>query len=176
MQREVRTAGATTSASSHSQEAEHQAEKYLTFRMAADVFSVPFARVREIMGIQEIKVVAEPPVFLKGVINLRGRIVPVVDLRLKFGLPDRGYNSRTCIIVVQIEDLQLRSEDLQLRSPTAEKLTMGIVVDSVAEVLTLRASDIQNGVVRGKGKIRTLLNLDVLFSTEEMRSLVAACF
>ena len=169
MQREVRTAGATTSASSHSQEAEHQAEKYLTFRMGADVFSVPFARVREIMGIQEIKVVAEPPVFLKGVINLRGRIVPVVDLRLKFGLPEREYNSRTCIIVVQIEDLQLRS-------PTAEKLTMGIVVDSVAEVLTLRASDIQNGVVRGKGKIRTLLNLDVLFSTEEMRSLVAACF
>lgn len=169
MQREVRTAGATTSASSHSQEAEHQAEKYLTFRLGADVFSVPFVRVREIMGIQEIKVVAEPPVFLKGVINLRGRIVPVVDLRLKFGLPEREYNSRTCIIVVQIEDLQLRS-------PTAEKLTMGIVVDSVAEVLTLRASDIQNGVVRGKGKIRTLLNLDVLFSTEEMRSLVAACF
>ncbi len=164
MQREVRTAGATTSASSHSQEAEHQAEKYLTFRMGADVFSVPFARVREIMGIQEIKVVAEPPVFLRGVINLRGRIVPVVDLRLKFGLPERGYNSRTCIIVVQID------------SPTAEKLTMGLVVDSVAEVLTLRASDIQNGVVRGKGKIRTLLNLDVLFSTEEMRSLVAACF
>ena len=164
MQREVRTAGATTSASSHSQEAEHQAEKYLTFRMAAGVFSVPFARVREIMGIQEIKVVAEPPVFLRGVINLRGRIVPVVDLRLKFGLPERGYNSRTCIIVVQID------------SPTAEKLTMGLVVDSVAEVLTLRASDIQNGVVRGKGKIRTLLNLDVLFSTEEMRSLVAACF
>ncbi len=141
----------------------------MTFRMAADVFLVPFVRVREIMGIQEIKVVAEPPVFLKGVINLRGRIVPVVDLRLKFGLPEREYNSRTCIIVVQIEDLQLRS-------PTAEKLTMGIVVDSVAEVLTLRASDIQNGVVRGKGKIRTLLNLDVLFSTEEMRSLVAACF
>src|SRR5216684_6545799 len=169
MQREVRTAGATTSASSHSQEAEHQAEKYWTFSMAADVFLVPFVRVREIMGIQEIKVVAEPPVFLKGVINLRGRIVPVVDLRLKFGLPEREYNSRTCIIVVQIEDLQLRS-------PTAEKLTMGIVVDSVAEVLTLRASDIQNGVVRGKGKIRTLLNLDVLFSTEEMRSLVAACF
>src|SRR6266853_3691075 len=169
MQREVRTAGATTSTSSHSQEAEHEAEKYLTFRMGADVFSVPFVRVREIMGIQEIKVVAEPPVFLKGVINLRSRIVPVVDLRLKFGLPERGYNSRTCIIVVQIEDLQLRS-------PTAEKLTMGLVVDSVAEVLTLRASDIQNGVVRSKGKIRILLNLDVLFSTEEMRSLVAACF
>ena len=163
MQREVRTV------SSHSQEAEHQAEKYLTFRLGADVFSVPFVLVREIMGIQEIKVVAEPPVFLKGVINLRGKTVPVVDLRLKFGLPPREYKSRTCIVVVQIEDLQLKS-------PTAEKLTIGIVVDSVAEVLTLRASDIQNGVVGGKGKIRTLLNLDVLFSTEEMRSLVAACF
>ena len=163
MQREVRMAGATTSVSSHSQEAEHQAEKYLTFRLGADVFSVPFVRVREIMGIQEITRVPGSPVFLKGVINLRGSILPVVDLRLKFGLPEREYKSRTCIVVVQI-------------GPTAGKLTLGIGVDSVAEVLTLRANDIQNGVVRVKGKVKTLLNLDVLFSTEEMRSLVAACF
>jgi purine-binding chemotaxis protein CheW len=164
MQREVRTVSATTAVSSPSREKEDRAEKYLTFRMGPDTFSVPFVRVREIMGIQEIKVVPQPPVFLKGVINLRGKIVPVVDLRLKFGLPEREYKPRTCIIVVQIDN------------PTAGKLTMGIVVDSVAEVLTLRPSDIQNGVVRVKGKIKTLLNLDVLFSTEEMRGLVAACF
>ena len=164
MQREVRTVSATTAVSSPSHEKQDQPEKYLTFRIGADMFSVPFVRVREIMGIQEIKVVPQAPVCLKGVINLRGKIVPVVDLRLKFGLPERGYNSRTCIIVVQIDN------------PTAGKLTMGIVVDSVTEVLILRPSEIQNGVVRVKGKIKTLLNLDVLFSTEEMRGLIAACF
>ncbi len=164
MQRDLRAAGAITSVSSPSKEVEHQVEKYLTFRMGADVFAVPFVRVREIMGIQEIKVVPESPVFLKGVIDLRGKIVPVVDLRLKFGLPEREYKSRTCIVVVQIEN------------PTAGKLTMGIVVDSVVEVLTLRPSDIQNGVARVKGKIRTLLDLDGLFSIEEMGSLLAACF
>ncbi len=161
MQREVRMAGVTTSVGSPSQQAEHQTEKYLTFRMRADVFAVPFVRVREIMGIQEINAVPGSPVFLKGVINLRGKIVPVVDLRLKLGLPPREYKSRTCIVVVQIG------------SATAGKLTMGMVVDSVAAVLTLRPSDIQRGVVRVKGKITTLLDLDGLLSTEEMQSLVA---
>ena len=137
--------------------------------MGADVFSVPFARVREIMGIQEIKVVAEPPVFLKGVINLRGRIVPVVDLRLKFGLPEREYKPRTCIVVVQIDNAQIER-------PTAGKLTVGIIVDSVAEVLTLRASDIRNGVARVKGKVKTLLDIDMLLPAEEIHSLVGVCF
>src|SRR5260370_6104975 len=129
MQREVRAAGATTSVDSPSQKAEHPAEKYLTFRMGADVFAIPFVRVPEIMGVQEIKPVPGSPAFLKGVINLRGTIIPVVDLRLKFGLPEREYRSRTCIVVVQID------------SPTAGKLTIGIVVDSFADVPTLRARD-----------------------------------
>ena len=138
-----------------------RAGKYLTFMIGKEEFGVGVLKVREIMGIQDITAVPQTPPYLKGVINLRSRIVPVVDLRLKLGLPPREYKPRTCIVVVQIGNA------------TAGKLTMGMVVDSVAAVLTLRPSDIQRGVVRVKGKITTLLDLDGLLSTEEMQSLVA---
>jgi len=159
----MRPVAATTSASASSQEVEHQADKYLTCRVSSDAFAIPFSRVREIMGVQEIAAVPGSPVFVKGVINLRGKIVPVVDLRLKFGLPEREYKPRTCIVMVQIEN------------PAADKLTAGIIVDSVAEVLILRTGDIQNGIAKVKGKIKTLLDLDTLLSTEEMQGLVAVC-
>jgi purine-binding chemotaxis protein CheW len=158
MQREMRAVAATTSVSSPSQGVEQKTDKYLTFRVGSDAFAVPFDRVREIMGVQEITPVPGSSVFMKGVINLRGKIVPVVDLRLKLGLPEREYKLRTCIVVTQIG-----------------KLTMGIVVDSVAEVLDLRASDIHNGVAKVKGKVKTLLNLDVLLSAEEMQALAVVC-
>jgi len=158
MQREMRVAATTASVNHPSQELEEQAEKYLTFRVDGDAFAVPFDRVREIMGVQEITPVPGSFLFMKGVINLRGKIVPVVDLRLKLGLPEREYKLRTCIVVTQIG-----------------KLTMGIVVDSVAEVLVLRAGDIQNGVAKVKGKVKTLLNLDVLLSAEEMQALALVC-
>ncbi|HEY6391441.1 MAG TPA: chemotaxis protein CheW [Bryobacteraceae bacterium] len=164
MQREMRAAAATTSVSPPSQEAEQQAEKYLTFRVGIDAFAVPFSRVREIMSMQEITAAPESPAFVKGTINLRGKIVPVVDLRLKFGLPGREHKPRTCMVVVQIEE------------PTAGKLIVGIIVDTVVEVLTLRAGDIRNGAARVGGKIKTLLDLDRLLSTEEMHSLVAVCY
>jgi purine-binding chemotaxis protein CheW len=156
MHRELRVVAATASVGHPSQEVDQQAEKYLTFRVDGDAFAVPFARVREIMGIQEITAVPGSAAFVKGVINLRGKIVPVVDLRLKFGLPEREYKLRTCIVITQIG-----------------KLIVGIVVDSVAEVLVLRAGDIENGVAKVKGKVKTLLNLDVLLSAEEMQALVA---
>jgi purine-binding chemotaxis protein CheW len=161
MHRELRVVAATASVGHLSQEVDQQAEKYLTFRVDGDVLAVPFARVREIMGIQEITAVPGSPAFVKGTMNLRGKIVPVVDLRLKFGLPEREYKPRTCIVVTQIE------------GPTTGKLIVGIVVDSVAEVLVLRAGDIENGVAKVKGKVKTLLNLDVLLSAEEMQALVA---
>jgi len=160
----MRAAATTTPVSLPSQKVEHEAEKYLTFRMSGDMFAVPFGRVREIMGMQEITAVPESSVFLKGTINLRGKIVPIVDLRLKFGLPEREYKPRTCIVVMQIE------------SPTAGKVTMGIIVDSVAEVLLLRPNNIQNGIARVQGKAKTLLDLDTLLSTEEMHGLVAVCY
>lgn len=179
MQREMRTVTATTSISPPSQEVEHQAEKYLTFRMGSDVFAVSFGRVREIMGVQKITAVPGSPVFVKGTINLRGQIVPVVDLRLKLGLPEREYKLRTCIVLAQIEAAQIEAaqiEATQIESPAAGKLTIGIIVDSVAEVLALRPNDIQNGAAKVQGKVKTMLDLDRLLSTEEMNNLVALCY
>src|SRR4051794_30424877 len=81
---------------------EARAGKYLTFRLANEEFGIGVLGVREIMGLQDITAVPQTPAYLKGVINLRGKVIPVVDLRLKFGLEAAAYTHRTCIIVVQV--------------------------------------------------------------------------
>jgi purine-binding chemotaxis protein CheW len=164
MQPELRPIGPETSRSSPSQEVEQCAEKYLTFRVASDTYVVPFNRVLEIMGIQKIRALPNGPVFLKGVFNLRGKILPVVDLRVKFGLDEREYWRRTCILITQIEN------------ETAGKVTMGIVIDSVAHVLHLKARDFHNGCFKLKGRVHLLLDLDMLFSPAEMDRLAAVCY
>src|SRR5947208_4430207 len=80
-----------------------RAGKYLTFLIGKEEFGVAVLKVREIMGIQDITAVPQTPAHLKGVINLRGKVIPVIDLRLKFGLPSIDYTQRTCIIVVQVQ-------------------------------------------------------------------------
>jgi len=92
-------------------------EKYLTFMMGEEEFGVNIGFVTEIIGIQAITFVPDLPVFVKGIINLRGQIIPVIDVRLRFQKPEIGYTDRTCIIVLQIRDLPV-----------------GFIVDSVAEV------------------------------------------
>src|SRR5262249_51221748 len=82
---------------------EDRAGKYLTFMIGKEEFGVGVLKVREIMGIQDITAVPQTPPYLKGVINLRGKVIPVIDLRLKFGLPSIDYTQRTCIIVVQVK-------------------------------------------------------------------------
>ena len=82
--------------------AEKRAGKYLAFRLGKEDFAIQVLKVREIVGIQDITSVPQMPAYVKGVINLRGRVIPVVDLRLKFGLEEREYTQRTCIIVVQV--------------------------------------------------------------------------
>ena len=130
--------------------------------------------VREIMGIQDITAVPQTPSHIKGVINLRGKVIPVVDLRLKFGMPSEEYNPRTCIIVVQI-----RGE--------AGPMLMGIVVDGVAEVLNLAASEIENtpdfgdgtatpyllGMAKVKGKVKILLEIDQVLASLDLHALHA---
>src|SRR5438477_11977871 len=103
--------------------------KYLVFELGREEFGIRVLKVREIMGIQDITAVPQTPAYVKGVINLRGKVVPVVDLRLKFTLPEIEYTQRTCIIVVQV---QADSYTMQ----------MGVVVDGVAEVLNLAPADI----------------------------------
>ncbi len=146
--------------------------KYLTFRLGNEEFAIQVLRVREIMGIQEITAVPQTPDYVKGVLNLRGKVIPVVDLRLKFGLPELEYTQRTCIIVAQIE------------SP-AKKLLIGIIVDGVSEVLTLQASDIEDtpdfgsgvttpyilGMAKIKGKVKILLDIDMVLTAQEMQGL-----
>src|SRR5271157_2053111 len=101
-----------------------RAGKYLTFQLANEEFGIRVLKVREIMGIQEITCVPQTPSHVKGVINLRGKVVPVIDLRLKFGIAAAEYTQRTCIIVAQLQGDS---------GPTL----MGVVVDGVSEVLNL---------------------------------------
>src|SRR5690242_21873301 len=102
--------------------ADPRAGKYLTFHLASEEFGIRVLKVREIMGLQDITAVPQTPAHVKGVINLRGKVVPVVDLRLKFGLSAAEYTQRTCIIVTQVQG-------------ESGQMLMGILVDGVSEVL-----------------------------------------
>jgi purine-binding chemotaxis protein CheW len=150
--------------------------KYLTFLLGREEFAIQVLKVREIMGIQDITAVPQTPSYVKGVINLRGKVIPVVDLRLKFCLPELEYTQRTCIIVVQVQ-------------AAGVLLNTGIIVDAVSEVLNLAAGDIEDtpdfgdgggsaagyllGMAKIKGKVKILLEIDKVLSSQEMRGLDA---
>jgi purine-binding chemotaxis protein CheW len=146
--------------------------KYLVFHLGREEFGIRVLKVREIIGMQDITAVPQTPPQVKGVINLRGKVIPVVDLRLKFGLAEQEYTQRTCIIVVQ-----LRSE--------AGLMLMGIVVDGVAEVLNLAVADIEDtpdfgdgvatpyllGMAKVKDKVKILLDIDRVLSSHDLGAL-----
>jgi len=148
--------------------------KYLTFHLGREEFAIQVGRVREIMGVQEITAVPQTPSHVRGVINLRGKVVPVVDLRLKFGLPELEYSQRTCIVVVQVVG-------------DAGPMLMGVVVDGVSEVLNLAASDIEDtpdfgrgvatpyllGMAKIKGKVKILLDINLVLTSQELKGLEA---
>src|SRR6267154_1054845 len=108
-----------------------RAGKYLTFKLGKEEFGIQVLRVKEIMGVQDITAVPGTPPHLKGVLNLRGKIIPVVDLRLKFAFPAAPFTDTTCIIVVQVQQ-------------EGEQSMIGLIVDGVCEVLNLAASEIEN--------------------------------
>ena len=153
-------------------ESASRAGKFLTFQLANEEFGIRVLKVREIMGIQDITGVPQTPMHIKGVINLRGKVIPVIDLRLKFGLPAAEYTQRTCIIVTQVQ-----GENSQIH--------MGIVVDGVSEVLNLSSSDIEDtpdfgeqvasqyllGMAKVKGKVKILLDIDRVLSSQELNGL-----
>jgi purine-binding chemotaxis protein CheW len=140
------------------------AGKYLTFALAGEEYGLPVLKVREIIKILDITAVPQAPMHVKGVINLRGKVIPVVDLRLKFGFMPQDYDERTCIIVIEVA--------LQ-----TSKVMMGVVVDAVSEVLTIAADEIEatpqfgeqvntefmKGVAKIKGRVKFLLDLDRIF-------------
>jgi purine-binding chemotaxis protein CheW len=104
----------------YAEEEDSQRGRYLTFTLDKDVFGISIRFVTEIIGVQSITRVPETPDFIKGIINLRGKIIPIVDVRLKFGKPEAAYTERTCIIVTEANDM-----------------TVGLVVDKVDDVLTI---------------------------------------
>lgn len=142
------------------------AGKYLTFTLAHERYSVPVLKVREIMRLSPITSVPRMPPYIKGVINLRGKIVPVIDLRERFGLPTAMDLERICIIVVQFE------------SADGTNHLMGMVVDVVEEVSQFNAEDMElppdfggaidtrfiTGMAKTKGNVKTLLDIDRLLN------------
>jgi purine-binding chemotaxis protein CheW len=154
--------------------ADSRAGKYLTFQLGREEFGIRVLKVREIMGLQEITAVPQTPAHVRGVINLRGKVVPVIDLRVKFAMAATEYTQRTCIIVTQV----------QMDSGSA---LMGIIVDGVSEVVNLAESDIEDtpdfgedigsryllGMAKSKGKVKILLDIDKVLSLEELHDLNA---
>ena len=138
--------------------------KYLTFKLAGEDYGLEILKVREIIGILDITAVPQMPHFVKGVVNLRGKVIPVIDLRLKFRMDPEEYTDETCIIVVDVGTM------------------MGIIVDTVQEVLDIEGSQIEQApplgasvdtsYILGMGKVRDsvkiLLNVDRVLSPDEI--------
>lgn len=142
--------------------------KYLTFSLSGEEYGIGILKVREIIGMMTVTPVPQTPEFVKGVINLRGKVIPVIDLRLRFGLQATAYTERTCIIVVEIQG-------------ETSALPMGIVVDAVSEVLNIRGADIENtpafgvklntdfilGMAKTEGGVKILLDIDQVLNTQQ---------
>lgn len=149
--------------------------KFLTFTMANEDYGIGIIKIKEIIGMIPITTIPQTPAFVKGVINLRGKVIPVIDLRLRFGLPAVDYTERTCIIVVEIK----RSDST---------LMIGIVVDSVSEVLNIKGDDIEDtptfgtqlntdyilGMAKTEERVKILLDIDRVLTDQEITQLEQA--
>lgn len=142
--------------------------KYLTFRLGDEEFGVEILRVTTIIRMLEITIVPDTPHYVRGVINLRGKVIPVVDMRIKFGLGETEDTNETCIIVV---DVQQDDDATQ----------MGIIVDSVSEVLDVSETDIEDtpafggenrddilGIAKIDDAVKMLLDIDRVLGGEVM--------
>lgn len=149
-------------------EEDTQKDRYLTFVVGEECYGIEIRYVTEIIGMQAITVIPEIPDYVKGIINLRGKIIPVIDVRIRFKKEAKTYNDRTCVIVVDIKDFSI-----------------GLIVDSVAEVLTIPEQDIvdppqinkgvYNRYIKKIGKVGTevklLLDCDKLLTDTELEVL-----
>ena len=152
-----------------------QAGKYLTVVLDNEAYGLNVLKIREIIRMQKITPVPQMPAFVKGVINLRGRVIPIVDLRVKFGLKAE-FAERTCIVVVQVK---LANDQL---------VQMGLIVDSVEEVVNLTAQEIEPvpefgtkidttyllGMAKIKDQVKTLLDIDRVVAPETMQTIAQA--
>ena len=147
------------------------AGKYLTFKLLNEEYGLEILKVREIIGMMSITKVPRTPDFVRGVINLRGKVIPVINLRKKFGMENIDDTEETCIIVVDVA----HGEDT---------LQIGILVDSVSEVLDIKGEDIEDapsfgtnldtdfimGMAKAKGSVKILLNIEKVLSTHELHA------
>ncbi len=143
--------------------------KYLTFALGKEEYGIGILKVREIIGLMEITAVPHTPVYIKGVINLRGRVIPVLDLRLKFGMASEEYTERTCVIVVEVQG-------------ESGAIQVGMLVDSVSEVLNITGQEIEAppafggntdttyilGMAKIKGEVKILLDVDQVIGAGEL--------
>lgn len=146
--------------------------KYLTFSLESEEYGIGILKVKEIIGMLPITSVPRTPEFVKGVINLRGKVIPVIDLRSKFDMKSTSYNDRTCIIVVEIDAAE-------------STVQIGIVVDTVSEVLNIKEDEIEEtpafgtkldtryilGMAKQDGGVKILLNIDKVLSSDEMAAI-----
>lgn len=153
------------------EEEDTQKGKYLTFQIDKEVFGIEISYVTEIIGIQPITLVPEVPNYVKGIINLRGQIIPVVDMRLRFKKEPLAYNDRTCIIVVDYKEI-----------------VIGLIVDCVSEVINIGEDNVvppptyhagfHNPYIKGIGKVgkevKLLLDCDKIISDEDFEMLGGA--
>ncbi len=140
--------------------------KFLTFVLGNEEYGIEILRVREIIGIMEITPVPQTPDYVKGVINLRGKVIPVIDQRIKFSMPEVEHTKETCVIVVEVKEALI-----------------GIVVDNVSEVLDIGREEIEAsphfgkeidtefimGLGKTKGKLIILLDIEKVLSTEVIK-------
>lgn len=146
--------------------------KYLTFTLADEEYGIGILKIKEIIGMMPITSVPQTPGYVKGVINLRGKVIPVIDLRSRFGMEEIDYTDRTCIIVVEI-------------AGESTDVLVGIVVDTVSEVLNIKSEEIEDsprfgttldteyilGMAKTEGGVKILLDIDRVLRSEELMML-----
>jgi purine-binding chemotaxis protein CheW len=148
---------------------EIQGGKFLTFLLREEVYGLPLKKAREIIGMMAITHIPRTQRYIKGVINLRGKIIPVIDLRLKFGIEGKAYTERTCIIIIEVD----AGDNQRL---------VGVTVDTVYEVLNLQKNEIEpapeydaplekgflTGLGKTKDKVVMILDIEKILNHEEL--------
>ena len=162
----------STTAVMETAEAASRGGKYLTFALGPEEYGLEILKVREIIGFMDITAVPHTPAYVRGVINLRGQVISVIDLRKRFEMPVTDKTELTCIIVVEIK-------------ADGRRVNMGIVVDSVSEVLSIPSASIEDapsfgtnidtsfilGMGKLDGKVKILLDIDRILTSEEVAQL-----
>jgi purine-binding chemotaxis protein CheW len=146
--------------------------KFLTFVLGQEIYGLPIKKAKEIIGMMEVTHIPKTQNYIKGVINLRGKIIPIVDLRLRFGMAEKEYTERTCVIVIEVN------------AHESQRL-VGIAVDTVSEVVNIQKGEIEpppeydaqiegnflTGLGKIKDKVILILDIDKILNREELAQL-----